>query len=64
MMVRGQPVALSIKLGDLAITEDVIWLGARVSVAVGEDAEKQIEQRKAEEAKRQAKPKKGPAGPS
>jgi hypothetical protein len=23
--------------GDLAITEDVIWLGARVSVAVGEE---------------------------
>ena len=37
MEVRGQPVALGIKLGDLAITEDVIWLGARVSVAVGDE---------------------------
>ena len=64
MMVRGKAVALSIKLGDLAITEDVIWLGARVSVAVGEEAEREIEQRKAEEAKKQAKRKKGPAGPS
>jgi hypothetical protein len=47
MEVRGQPVALAIKVGDLAITEDVIWLGARVSVAVGEEAAKQIEERKA-----------------
>jgi hypothetical protein len=50
-MVRGEPVALSIKLGDLAITEDVIWLGARVSVAAGEEAAKQIEQKKAQEKK-------------
>jgi hypothetical protein len=69
MMVQGKPVALSIKLGDLAITEDVIWLGARVSVAVGEEAEREIEERaieerKAEEAKKQAKRKKGPAAPS
>lgn len=69
MMVKGKPVALSIKLGDLAITEDVIWLGARVSVAVGEEAEREIEERaieerKAEEAKKQAKRKKGPAAPS
>jgi hypothetical protein len=35
MEVRGQPVALAIKLGELAITEHMIWLGARVSVAVG-----------------------------
>jgi len=48
MVVRGEPVALSIKLGDLAITEDVIWLGARVSVAVGEEAAKQIEEKKAQ----------------
>jgi hypothetical protein len=33
MQVRGQPVALGITVGDLAITEDVIWLGAHVSVA-------------------------------
>ncbi|HEX9187208.1 MAG TPA: hypothetical protein VGB87_09060 [Vicinamibacteria bacterium] len=50
MEVRGQPVALGIEVGDLAITESVIWLGARVSVAVGEEAEKEIERRKAEEA--------------
>ena len=36
MEVRGQPVALEIKLGDLAITEHMIWLGANVSVTVGE----------------------------
>jgi hypothetical protein len=60
MMVRGEPVALSIKLGELAITEDVIWLGARVSVAVGEEAEEQIEARKAEQSK--AREKKAPAG--
>jgi hypothetical protein len=48
MQVRGQPVALAIQVGQLAITEDVIWLGARVSVAVGEEAAKQIEERKVE----------------
>jgi hypothetical protein len=70
MMVRGQPVALSIKLGDLAITEDVIWLGARVSVAVGDEAAKQIEEKKAQEKEEQEKKKKGkkgkkgPVGPS
>lgn len=64
MEVRGQPVALAIKVGDLAITEHVIWLGARVSVAVGEEAAKQIERRKAEEVKGPAKRKQGPAGSS
>jgi hypothetical protein len=49
MQVRGETVALGIKLGELRITEDVIWLGARVSVAVGEEAEKELERRKAEE---------------
>ncbi len=38
MEVRGQPVALAIQVGDLTITEQMIWLGARVSVAIGEDA--------------------------
>ena len=47
MEVRGQPVALGIQVGELAITEDVIWLGARVSVAVGEGATKQIEEKRA-----------------
>jgi hypothetical protein len=62
MMVRGEPVALSIKLGDLAITEDVIWLGARVSVAVGDEAAKQIEEKKAEEkGKKKAPAPKAPA---
>jgi hypothetical protein len=61
MEVRGQPVALGIKLGDLAITEHVIWLGARVSVAVGEEAEKQIEEKKGGPA-REAPGAKAPAG--
>ncbi len=51
MHVRGQPVALSIQVGDLAITEDIIWLGARVGVAVGEEAEREIERRKAGKAR-------------
>jgi hypothetical protein len=38
MQVRGRAVELSIKLGELAITEHMIWLGANVSVKVGEDA--------------------------
>ncbi len=38
MEIRGQPVALGIKVGKLAITEHVIWLGADVSVAIGEGA--------------------------
>jgi hypothetical protein len=58
MEVRGQPVALGIKLGRLVIAEDVIWLGADVSVAVGEEAAKTIEKRKAEERKA---PERGPA---
>ena len=36
MEVRGQPVALGIQVADLSITEQMIWLGARVSVAVGD----------------------------
>jgi hypothetical protein len=40
MDVRGKPVALGIKLGRLAITEQMIWLGADVSVATGAEAEK------------------------
>ena len=35
LLVRGEPVALGIRVGDLAITEHAIWLGAHVSVAVG-----------------------------
>ena len=35
MEVRGEPVALGIRIGGLAITEHVIWLGAHVSVSVG-----------------------------
>ena len=60
MEVRGQPVALWIKLGESAITEQVIWLGARVSVAVGEEAAKQIEEKKAQE--KEAPTGKAPAG--
>lgn len=33
LMVRGQPVALDIRVGDLAITERMIWLGAEVALA-------------------------------
>jgi hypothetical protein len=42
MQVRGQPVALGIKLGRLAITEQMIWLGANVSVATGAEAAAKI----------------------
>jgi hypothetical protein len=38
MMMRGAPVALGIRIGDLTITEHAIWLGAYVSVAVGGEA--------------------------
>ena len=33
MQVRGKPVELAIKVGELAVTETMIWLGADVSVA-------------------------------
>lgn len=33
LSVRGQPVTLSVKVGALAITEHVIWLGADVGLA-------------------------------
>lgn len=33
LSVRGQPVALSVKVGALAITEQVIWLGADLALA-------------------------------
>jgi len=32
MTVRGEPVTIGVKLGHLAITEHMIWLGAEVSV--------------------------------
>jgi hypothetical protein len=51
MEVRGQPVALGIKVGQLAITEHVIWLGAHVSVAVGDEAVAKKAVRKAAEKK-------------
>jgi hypothetical protein len=35
MQVRGQPVELAIRLGELAITERMIWLGADVAVDLG-----------------------------
>jgi hypothetical protein len=34
MEVQGRQVALGIKIGELAITSDMIWLGANVSVGV------------------------------
>jgi len=36
MNVKGRQVDLGIKVGELAITNDMIWLGAHVSVDVGE----------------------------
>jgi len=38
MQVRGETVALGIRVGGLAITPHAIWLGAHVSVAGGDDA--------------------------
>jgi hypothetical protein len=35
MQVRGHPVELSIKVGELAITKEMIWLGADVAVELG-----------------------------
>jgi hypothetical protein len=53
-------VALGIKVGQLTITESVIWLGARVSVAVGEEvAARKAPEKKAPEKK--ALPPKAPA---
>ncbi len=34
--VRGAPLALGIRVGDLVITDEMIWLGAHVSMAVGD----------------------------
>ncbi len=47
MQVRGKPVALGIKLGRLAITEQMIWLGADVSVTTGAEAAAKIAAAKA-----------------
>ncbi len=33
MIVRGEPITISVKVGDLAITEHMIWLGADVTLA-------------------------------
>lgn len=33
MMVHGKPISLGIKVGRLAITEDMVWLGADVSLS-------------------------------
>jgi hypothetical protein len=39
MQVRGQPVELTIKVGELAITERMIWLGADVRIEMPVAAE-------------------------
>ncbi len=39
LLVRGTPVALGIRVGELVITEQAIWLGAHVSVATDLAAE-------------------------
>ncbi|MGD9903541.1 MAG: hypothetical protein AB7U83_08725 [Vicinamibacterales bacterium] len=36
LQVRGEPVALGIRVGELAVTEHAIWLGAEVAVTRGE----------------------------
>jgi hypothetical protein len=38
LQVRGQPVELSIKVGELAITKEMIWLGADVAVEMASAA--------------------------
>jgi hypothetical protein len=38
MTVRGEKVAMGIRVSDLAITPQMIWLGADVAVAIGEEA--------------------------
>jgi hypothetical protein len=42
MTVRGRPVALEIKVAGLAITEDMIWLGAELKVDLPKDAAKAL----------------------
>lgn len=42
MNVRGQKVALGIKVADLAITEDMIWLGAEIEVDLPKPAVKAL----------------------
>jgi len=42
MNVRGRTVALGIKVGELTITEDMIWLGAAVTVDLPKDAVKAL----------------------
>jgi hypothetical protein len=32
MVVRGEPVTIGVKVAELAITKDMIWLGADVSM--------------------------------
>jgi hypothetical protein len=38
MIVRGQRVGMNINVSDLAITREMIWLGADVVVAIGKEA--------------------------
>jgi hypothetical protein len=42
MSVRGQKVALGIKVADLAITEDMIWLGAEITIDLPKQAVKAL----------------------
>lgn len=37
LLVRGEPVALGIRIGELKITEHAIWLGAHIKVAIGQE---------------------------
>lgn len=37
LLVRGERVALGIRIGELKITEHAIWLGAHVTVAIGQE---------------------------
>jgi len=51
MTVRGQPVALGIRLGGLAITPHVLWLGADVKVLSEQERLQLLERQRAEDAK-------------
>jgi len=33
LMVRGTPIAIGIRLDDLAVTEEAFWIGAHVTLA-------------------------------
>ena len=54
MQVKGRQVELGIKVGELAITADMIWLGAHVSVDIGRRREPRRLRRRLRREPRQA----------